>query len=236
MINFVLIEDNESHIKKVANLINHYMMKNKREYVIHTFKDYDEKVSKLIKDDDKYKIYILDFELPSATAIEVAREIRQHDWTSAIIVNSAYSSLAYETFKQRLQILDFVSKQIECEKNLIELFDICLDRFDIMDPIKLKIGHTEIRIFPNKILYFYRKDRKTFVVIDQEEYKISLSLSDLQSELNNSFVQTHKSCFINPKRIYKIDWKDKYVVFDNNKVCTYLSFNYYEELTKDEHN
>ena len=43
-------------------------------------------------------------------ALDLAREIRTYDWWSPIIILTAHGGMAFESFKQRLQILDFISK------------------------------------------------------------------------------------------------------------------------------
>lgn len=235
MINFVLVEDNTIQRKKVVEIINKVMMPNNRNYVINEFSDYDSKLSKMIAKDDKYKIYILDFELPSSTAIEIAREIRECDWISPIIINSAYPSLAYETFKQRLQILDFVTKQIDSEKNLIELINLCLKQFDIKKPVRIKVGHNDIRLLPSKVLYFYKENRKSIIVCENDNYAVCTTLEELQKDFGSSFVQAHKACYINVDRVKKYNWKDKIITFDNGMTCELLSHNFREELYKYDH-
>ena len=105
MINFVIVEDNPMHMEVTENIIIKYMMKNDYEFKIFKFEGINKEFDKIIEDDKNY-IYILDFELVGMTAIDVARKIRKVDWISPIIIFTVNGGMAYETFKQRLQILD----------------------------------------------------------------------------------------------------------------------------------
>ena len=233
MINFIILEDNKIHLEKTKKIINKYMMKNDYEYDISTFCDITTSFKELIGTDSN-KIYILDFELPRTNAIEVARLIRKEDWVSPIIVFSVNGGMAYDTFKQRLQILDFVNKQFEPERNLHELFDICFKQFNFKNALKYKIGHISYSLDYDKIYYIYRDTslRKTVIVTNNQEYKISMPLVKVKELLTSDFVYTHKSCIVNLRRVNAFDWSNLVIMFDNGKSSYLLSRTHRKELKK----
>lgn len=231
MLTFVVVEDNHLQIRNIKEIINKFMMKNENNYRIKEFYDSTEELDNLIADGDNNKIYILDFELPSSTAIDIARKIRKLDWKSIIIVISAHGSLAYDTFKQRLQILDFVCKQFEPEKNLIELFNISINRFDTFKPVIIKKRSYELRIYPQNILYIYKNgNRKSVIVTQNDTFEIVSPLSAIANLFGNALLQVHKSCYINMKRVTSINWSKKQIVFDNSATCDLLSEHYKKEV------
>lgn len=236
MINFVVLEDNPHHRKKTKDIIFNYMMKNKYEFDILFFEKETETFIELVENHDSNYIYILDFELPNTTAIDVARRIRKKDWTSPIIVFTVNGGMAFDTFKQRLQILDFVNKQFEAEKNLHELFDICLKQLDVRENFKYKIGKVDYSIAFDKILYIYKDtvERKSVIVTDKNEYKISLNLIKVKELLNDDFIFTHKACIVNSKRVDAYVWSEGKVIFDNGKEAPFLSKTYKKELSGSE--
>ena len=233
MINFIIMEDNKFHLEKTKNIINKYMMKNDYDYNILSFDKIDDSFMNSINSDSN-KIYILDFELPTTNAIEVARTIRKIDWVSPIIVFSVNGGMAYDTFKQRLQILDFVNKQFEAEKNLFELFDICISQFKIKSSLKYKISKIDYSIDFDKIYYIYRDTflRKSIVVTNNGEYKISLPLIKIKDKLPRDFVFTHKSCITNMSKVNAFDWANLFIIFDNGTKCNLLSRTHRKELSK----
>ena len=236
MINFVVLEDNPHHRKKTKDIIFNYMMKNKYEFDILFFERETDTFIELVENHDSNYIYILDFELPNTTAIDVARRIRKKDWTSPIIVFTVNGGMAFDTFKQRLQILDFVNKQFEAEKNLHELFDICLKQLDVRENFKYKIGKVDYSIAFDKILYIYKDtvERKSVIVTDKNEYKISLNLIKVKELLNDDFIFTHKACIVNSKRVDAYVWSEGKVIFDNGKEAPFLSKTHKKELSGNE--
>lgn len=232
MINFIVLEDNLYHRNFANTTIKKFMMKNDIDYKILNYDDFNDKIKKTIKNDEITKIYILDFELPSATAIDVAKEIRNNDWTSPIIILTAHGGMAFETFKERLQILDFISKQYDSETNLFELFEICLKQIKIKKNFKFKSNYIDYIIPYDNILYFYRDtfERKVKLVTVNEEINISKSLAAIKLELDQNFIYTHKACIINKKKVKGFDWKNKRIIFDNDTEINLLSKNYKKEI------
>ena len=233
VINFIILEDNPHHCKKTKDIILNYMMKNKYEFDILTFDRESPEFLDVINSHDSNYIYILDFELPNTTAIDVARKIRKSDWISPIIVFTVNGGMALETFKQRLQILDFVNKQYEAEKNLHELFDICFKQLNIGNNFKYKIGKVDYTIDFNKILYIYKDtvERKSIIVTEKREYKVPLNLIKVKELLNDDFIFTHKACIVNRKRVDAFVWNEGKVVFDNGKEIPFLSKSRKKELS-----
>ena len=128
MINFIVVDDNDKHRKKNVKFILDYMMKNNLDFDIHEYNDYSDK---LISDIEKFgdsSIYVIDLELPSGDGLDIARTIRNeyNNWVSPIVIITCHTSLYYEVYKQRLQILDFIGKCEDIRNNLSKCIDICL--------------------------------------------------------------------------------------------------------------
>lgn len=147
MVNFVIVEDNPLHMKKTEEYIVSYMMQNTYDFKVQKFEGLTNDFDKYASNTQNNNIYILDFELGNnTTAIDVARRIRQYEWKSPIIVFTVNGGMAFETFKQRLQILDFINKQVEPTKNLHELFDICFDQLNLRRNFKYRVGRQMYRL------------------------------------------------------------------------------------------
>lgn len=233
MINFIVVEDNPLHLEKTKKIIMGYMMKNDYPFDIKTFSKFSKELINTIKvGEHNTFIYILDFELPNTNAIDISRTIRNYDWKSPIIVFSVNGGMALETFKQRLQILDFVNKQYEAEKNLHELFDICFKQLKLRSHFKLTIKKKTYIVDLENILYLYRDNykRKTVLVTDFGEHMINDTLENIKSKLNNKFIYSHKSYIINTKRVSVLDWKNNDVIFDNGVKANILSKSRRKEL------
>lgn len=229
MIKFIVVEDNEYYLDMTEKIIMNYMMKNNYDFDVVKLNEWKE--DREYSTDDKC-IYLLDYQLDKMTAIDVARKIRLDDWLSPIIVFTVNETKALETFKQRLQILDFVSKYDNLDKNLEELFDICIKQFNHKSVFKYKTYNYEYIIDVNKILYIYRDTsmRKCIIVTDNNEHEVSLSLKSFLCNLPDTFKYCHKGCIINTDRIEKIDWKSRQIVFDNGMSTNIVSKSFRKEL------
>lgn len=128
MIDFIIVDDNKQHRTELNKLIVSEMMENKLEFMVNEFDDYSKKLLTYIKNNKDNAIYILDLELPNGDGIDVARYIRDEkdDWLSPIIILTAHTSLYYNVYKQRLQVLDFVSKFSDMKANIKENIEICI--------------------------------------------------------------------------------------------------------------
>ena len=234
MINFVIVEDNNAHRKSTEKIILKYMMKNKYEFEILSYEKETEELINHIKTSDKNNIYILDFELPNTNALDLAREIRTYDWRSPIIILTAHGGMAFESFKQRLQILDFISKQYKAEENLIESFDICLKQFNLSKSLKLNYNYTDYNIPFDKILYIYRDtvERKLIVVTENSEYIIRINMKDIKKMLPKTFKYSHKACIVNMNKVEAFDWKNYEIHFSNGTKTNLLSRTHKKELAR----
>lgn len=232
MINFIIVEDQKLQRNYISNLIMKYMMKNKLEFDIIEFDSETKKLKELIKNYEHNHIYILDFQLPNTNAIEIARFIRETDWRSPIIILSAYGGMAYESFKQRLQILDFVNKQFEADQNLYELFDICLNQLNEIDILKIKSKGIDYNIPFEKIIYIYRDtcERKIVIVTNNSEYRINMNLKSILKLLDSRFKLTHKACIVNIKKVEAFIWSENKIVFTNGFETYLLSKTHKKEL------
>lgn len=233
MINFIIVEDNSFQRKNIKTSVIKYMMNNDLEYDILEFDDYTKKLENVIINNENYHIYILDYEIPSGDALDICRKIRENDWTSPIIINSVHGKLAFETFKQRLQILDFLDKADSSESDLFKALDNCLKQFSKKpNTFKYKIRGIDYNIDYNKILYIYRDTsaRKLVLVTDNNEYRMNKNIKDIIKILDDRFKITHKACIVNMDRVEALIWKENKIIFDNKSEIFLLSRTHKKEI------
>ena len=118
MINFVVCEDNKIILQKNMDIINKIMFKNNNDYRIYPFTEDNDDLQEVIKKDIENKIYILDIELENISGIDIARQIREKDKKSIIIVSTTYVEYLPHTIKNKLLLFDFISKFENYEENL----------------------------------------------------------------------------------------------------------------------
>lgn len=217
MINFVIVDDNNMHRKKVNNIIISIMMNNKINFNIQEFPDFDSDLFDYFKNPKPNSIYILDLELPNGDGIDIARKIMNeyNDWTSPIIVLTAHTSMYYEVYKQRLQILDFIGKSDNIEKNLNENISICLRMLNMDRIYRFTYKNTDYTIPINKIDYIQRDDRRIKVVCKNEVYYTIDTINAIKERFPSYFILSLKGTLINMHNVLKIDWNINKVYFND---------------------
>lgn len=228
MINVIICDDNEKDRKNAESITQKFMDKNKKDYKIHTCEDYNKEFYNILERKLSFKIYLLDIETPSRSGIDVAREIRKKDIDSVIIFLTAHEELGNIVLKNDLMFLSFINKFDDFENRLNNALEKALDLLNQKNTIKIVDRNILYTININDILYLTKDsfERKTIIKTDYTEFKLNKSLTDIVSMLDERFVQTHRACFVNLKRISKIDKTKREITFDNNQVIDLLSDKY----------
>lgn len=215
MINFIVIEDNDNHRKYNVNMITNYMMRNKLEFKIYEYSDYSKKLLNDIKGFGDNSVYIIDLELPKGDGLDIARVIRNeyNNWVSPIIIITAHSSLYYNVYKERLQILDFISKCEDIKKNLALSIDICLRMFSKEKVYRYTYKNVDYSIPYSEIDYIQRDGRRTKIVTLKGDYYQNISINQIKEFMPEGFRVSSKGILLNTKNIDKIDWNSCLVYF-----------------------
>lgn len=232
MINFVVVDDNASHRKRVVNTIVSKMMSNQIDFKINEFDDYSPGLLKTIKDERRNTVYILDLELPSGDGIDIARYIRNecNNWISPIIIVTAHTSLYYEAYKQRLQLLDFIGKCNSVDENVAENIDICLRMLNVEKVYRYTYKSVDYTLPIDSIDYVIRDGRQTKIVTYDNDYYQNISIKDIKALLPEYFIYSNKGVLINFKNVDKIDWNKEMVYFKDGKSEYLVSRSHKKEI------
>lgn len=229
--NIVICDDDNGSRKAVIKVVKSFMEENKKEYKIFEYDDYNSQFNKMIKTKSK-KVYILDIETPSASGIDIARQIRKEDTESVIIFVTGHEEYGKILLKRNLMSIGFINKFEDLKYDLRNaLTDAC--HFLKNDKIvKIYDRSVTYNIRLSKVLYITKDtvERKTIIKLDNQEYKVNLTLKEVVELFDENLIQTHRCCFVNKNRVEKIDHKNKTITFDNCEVIDLLSNNYGKEL------
>ena len=232
MINFIICDDVKQYREMVEHIVVSYMMKNKLEYKTHIFKDYDSDFLKIVESKLSFKVYILDIETPTRSGIDIARLIRNKDVDSVLIFLTGHQELGHVVMKNDFLFLSYINKFDDCEKRLTKSLDKALQMFKIKSVIRFKDNGVVYTIPQDDILYITRDsvERKCIIVTDYSEFHVGKNLAELEEEVNNNFVKTHRACLMNTKRILSFSKSQKEVVFDNGMTSDLISTRFDKEL------
>ena len=231
MLNFIICEDNESFSNMISDKITKLMISSKEEYIVKSFGKYNNELRNVIKQDSR-KIYILDIELPGKSGIEIAKEIREEDWESIIIILSAHSELQHEVFKNRLMILDFISKFTNYKTALNTSLETAVKAINKRKTLEMTCNYIKYRLSLKNIIYIEKQsgDNKVKIKTTQNEYEVSKKLKEINDQLDVRFYQTHRAMIVNKDFIKTIDYANNVITFKNGEKTDLLSKNYKKGL------
>lgn len=232
MINFIIGED-DTHFRDITeHVVTKYMMKNDLDYKIHLFDDYDLRFKTMINSKLPFKVYILDIEMPSGSGLDMARLIRNKDIDSVIIFLTGHQELGQIAIKNEFLFLSYINKFDDCEKHLEKSLEKALQILKTKKMIRFKDCGTLYTISLDDILYITKEtnDRKIILKTDYATFKLSKSLGDFYKMLNGNFVQTHRACIVNTKRIVSYNKSKRIITFDTGEKIDLVSSRFEGEL------
>ncbi len=226
MIKFIICDDNENFLIKEKKLINNLMMNYDTDYKIKDFSDYTQEFNEEMEDESSFKIYLLDIQTDTSSGLDIARRIREEldDWTSIIIMITAFNEFRYEALGTRLYLLDFISKLNECEDNLKETLRIAIKHYDNRrKSLKYEYNYIMKNIEYRHIVYIEKEldSKRCIIKTTYGEQFINKSLNDIFKMLDKRFVKTSRSCIANTDFIEEFNVSENKISFKNGD-CTYL--------------
>ncbi len=228
MVNVIICDDNDKDRNNIVEVVNNFMIKNKIEYNTHLYSDYNKKFDEIIDSKIPFKIYLLDIETPSASGIDIARKIRHKDVNSVIIFLTVHEELGNIILKNDLMFLSFINKFDNFKARLNNSLKKALNLLNHKRILKFMDRNIVYTINIDNILYLTKEsfERKTIIKTDYAEFKVNKTLTEIIEMLDDRFIQTHRSCYINNDRKVKIDKTDRLIMFDNGETTDLLSDKY----------
>ena len=228
MINVIICDDNTKDRENARKVVNAFMKKTKKEYELHIFNDYNQDFYDVIDRKMQSKIYLLDIETPTKSGIDVARTIRKKDVDSVIIFLTVHEALGHIILKNDLMFLSFINKFDDFENRLYKSLSKSLDILNKKSTVRINDGNIIYTINIKDILYITKDsfERKSIIKTDYTEIKLRKSMNEIIEILDERFIQTHRACFVNEDRIFKVDKAKRIITFDNNETIDLLSDKY----------
>jgi two-component system response regulator AgrA len=174
-------------------------------------------------------IYLLDVDLnDSMDGFALAAELRRRDPRGYIIFLTGHAERSYETFRHRLEAMDYIIKGTN-EELQVRLRD-CLasiverqqrERRENSRYYTLRLFDTIRHIPMSQILYFEAHGRQHKLVLhtDNELVEFFGSLQSVEEELGEGFFRCHRGFLVNRERIANIKMPEQLVTLDNGETC-----------------
>ncbi len=199
MVNFIVCEDNKVILQKNVEIINRTMFENNIDYRIYPFSNYTDSLKNIIKDNKENKIYILDIELDDVSGIDIARNIRDIDLKSLIIISTTHTEYLPYTLKSKLMLFDYVSKFEDYEQNLSNVIKRALDFYSLNKYIKFKYNNKIKQILMRDIIFIkYDIEKKCTIIKTKDKYyQTQDTFEKIVKNLDNTFKKKNINYYLN---------------------------------------
>lgn len=175
-------------------------------------------------------IYFLDIDLglEGFTGFDLAREIRNSDARGAIVFVTTHGELSMETFRYRLEAMDYILKDnMETMRSRIrECIDSVQQR--ILQESLAKSEYYTVKVFDtihnipiSQILYFETSPQKHRICLHatQEILEFFGNLQTIEDTIGSGFFRCHRSFLVNREKIRAIHLKSSEVELVNGQRC-----------------
>lgn len=229
MLEFILVDDEKDMRDKERQAINDVLLKTDLSYKIREFSSLTKELKDVINSNSP-KVYILDIDLNSKiNGLEVGKYIRNYDWDSELLYITSHDRMFEKVFRNIYKVFDFIEKFDSMEERLKnDLNQIVLKKWD-----KKKFIYSNSRvtfeIFLDDILYLYRDtvERKIAIkTVNGNVFLVNKNINQIIEELDERFIQVHRSCIVNKNRVNVYNWTGGYFILDTNEKVNMLSKKY----------
>ena len=229
MINFVICEDEKVLATEYKKEIDKFMMKYDFDYECISFDGYNEEWKTYAKNDNIFKIYLLDIKTNKGSGLDAARYIREEldDWTSMIIIITSFNEYKYDALGKRLMLVDFINKLDNYSEALHASLEICLKSYDNR-PKVLKYAYKGIVYnidFRHIVKIEKEQDTKrcTIYNIENEEIPYQGTINKIIEILDDRFIKISRSTIINLEHVSRFKAKDNIIEFRNGEKTNAIS-------------
>lgn len=182
--------------------------------------------------DHSTSIYFLDVNIvgSSINGFELGKEIRRRDPRGFIIFVTTFEELAFETFKYRLEAMDYIVKDqpdklsnriASCLESIMEREEGQLTSEAEEAFLTVKFGDEMIRLVIADIIFIETSNRSHMVVIHTTNQTIEIAekLQELEEKLSDQFIRSHRSFLVNRMYLKRYDLKQNVLELTTGHIC-----------------
>ena len=217
MLNFVICDDNQAVLNRLAKMLESIFIKNDIDAGIGLKATNPSDVIDYLKN-TKVDVLILDINLKSEiTGCDIADMVRKENKDVYIIFTTGH--LEYALIAYKYKTFDYLPKPIvdeRLEETILRLMD------DIkLTPSKfIKLNNDKTIINQDEINYIKKDGMKLVFCTNSRTYETYSSFNKIQDCLPENFLRCHKSYIVNVKNISDINSNKNTILFPQNESCS----------------
>lgn len=178
-------------------------------------------------ENQNYDILLLDIEMANMNGIDLAKKVREGNNRVQIVFITGYPDFMSEGFE--VAALHYLMKPVKKEK----LFSV-LDRAVIglaqkEDSLILETDNGIMRVKFSEIMSAEAKGHETLLTLIDKQESVKIGINDLEKQLDDSFVRSHRSYLVGLRHITRITKTD--VILDDGTLIP-LSRRMYAEVNQ----
>lgn len=185
-----------------------------------------------VKENTKRGIYFLDVELKGEDmdGFALGQEIRRYDPRGFLIYVTAYKNLAFETFRYHLEALDYIVKEsMEIMKEgLRHSLSVVTERMraerrEQREFFSVKVMDVVRHVPVDEIMFFEAAARTHRIALHgaNDLFDFMGSLRELEGQLGDRFLRTHRAYLVNVEQIAELDLKGREIRMKNGERCLF---------------
>ena len=167
----------------------------------------------------KRGIFFLDVDLKNDryTGFTLGQAVRKLDPRGFLIYVTAYGELAFDTFRYKLEALDYIVKddREEMFRGIRKCLEIIKDRLkeeqgEDGEYFTVKFMDTVRHIPVDEIIYFETGGKSHSIILHglKENMDFTGSIRELQKTMSGKFMRVHRAYLVNTQRIRLLDIKE----------------------------
>lgn len=180
------------------------------------------------EEDDSVDVLFLDIEMGAMSGIQLAKKLRAMSARLQIVFITGYMEYIDQGYD--VEALHYLIKPVTGEK-LGAVLDRAMARLKAREnALTLSAAGSKVRLLLHEIQYLeVMKNYVTVYAGEGQEYSVKRTLSELESELDDSFYRIHRSFIVNLRFVKKVT-KSEVVLKDGKELP--LSRKSYEGLNQ----
>lgn len=237
MINYVICSGSRDGLKKYKRIVDYLMMQFDIEYKCSLFVNFDEKFNKAARQDDDYKVYLIDISSKNSFGLDTVKMIREEldDWTSMILIISSNNDLKYEALSNRLLILDYISKIDNYDDIIKDDLLIAMKHYNNREKcLRYEYNHVLKQIEFRHIVYIEKEpdSKRCRIKTNYSVQTINRTLNNTLKLLDLRFIKTSRSMIVNVDQIEEYNIAENKISFRNGEYSYQISRGMKKELKK----
>ena len=229
MIDIYVCEDANEQRKIITSYIKAAILIQEYDMKLKVSTDNPEVVIEELKKSKNTGLYFLDIDLHSdKNGLSLAKEIREYDPRGFIVFVTSHSELSFMTFQYKVEALDFIVK--DEPKQLQHRICECIENVNTKymkitkgeeKTITITRGGRKITLEHTNIMFFETSanEHKLIVHTDNKSIEFFGKMKDIENEVGDDFIRSHRAYLVNKKNIKEIDYTKKIIKMKNQMEC-----------------